>query len=75
MKKFFTLATLLICLALMTSTVWAESAITRIKDIAKVQGVRSNQLMGYGFGFIEAWWKRCVRKQDEFTAFEKNFYS
>lgn len=32
------------------------------------------QLMGYGFGFIEAWWKRCVRKQDEFTAFEKNFY-
>jgi Glycosyltransferases, probably involved in cell wall biogenesis len=33
------------------------------------------QLMGYGFGFIEAWWKRCVCKQDEFTAFEKNFYS
>ena len=32
------------------------------------------QLMGYGFGFIEAWWKRCVRKKDEFTAFEKNFY-
>ena len=33
------------------------------------------QLMGYGFGFIVAWWKRCVLKQDEFTAFEKNFYS
>ena len=33
------------------------------------------QLMGYGFGFIESWWKRCVRKQDEFTAFEKTFYS
>lgn len=32
------------------------------------------QLMGYGFGFIESWWKRCVRGQDEFTAFEKNFY-
>ena len=32
------------------------------------------QLMGYGLGFIEAWWKRCVLKQDEFTAFEKNFY-
>ena len=32
------------------------------------------QLMGYGLGFIEAWWKRCVRKKDEFTAFEKNFY-
>ena len=32
------------------------------------------QLMGYGFGFIESWWKRCVLKQSEFTAFEKNFY-
>ncbi len=32
------------------------------------------QLMGYGLGFIAAWWKRCVLKQDEFTAFEKNFY-
>lgn len=32
------------------------------------------QLMGYGFGFIEAWWKRCVKGKDEFTAFEKNFY-
>ena len=32
------------------------------------------QLMGYGFGFIVAWWKRCALKQDEFTAFEKNFY-
>ena len=32
------------------------------------------QLMGYGLGFLESWWKRCVLKQDEFTAFEKNFY-
>ena len=32
------------------------------------------QLMGYGLGFLKAWWKRCIRKQDEFTAFEKNFY-
>ena len=32
------------------------------------------QLTGYGLGFIESWWKRCVLKQDEFTAFEKNFY-
>jgi hypothetical protein len=33
------------------------------------------QLTGYGLGFIESWWKRCVLKKDEFTAFEKNFYS
>lgn len=32
------------------------------------------QLMGYGFGFIESWWKRCVLRQDEFTAFERTFY-
>ena len=32
------------------------------------------QLMGYGMGFIKAWWKRCVKGEDEFTAFEKNFY-
>lgn len=48
MKKIFTFATLLACLLLITSTVFAESAVTRIKDIAKVQGVRNNQLMGYG---------------------------
>ena len=33
------------------------------------------QLMGYGLGFIEAWIKRCIFKQDEFHAFENNFYS
>ncbi|MBQ9561694.1 MAG: glycosyltransferase [Prevotella sp.] len=32
------------------------------------------QLMGYGCGFLEAWWKRCVLGKDEFQAFEKNFY-
>ena len=32
------------------------------------------QLMGYGLGFIESWWKRCVRGQDEFQAFEQTFY-
>jgi glycosyltransferase involved in cell wall biosynthesis len=32
------------------------------------------QLMGYGLGFIEAWWKRCILKKDEFQAFERTFY-
>ena len=32
------------------------------------------QLMGYGCGFMESWWKRCVLKKDEFQAYEKNFY-
>ena len=43
------------------------------------------QLMGYGFGFIESWWKRCVLKKAEEPAggqsekdrqsFEQKFYS
>ncbi len=32
------------------------------------------QLMGYGTGFLCAWWKRCVCGKSEFAAFEKNFY-
>lgn len=32
------------------------------------------QLIGYGTGFWRAWWQRCIRKQDEFEAFRKNFY-
>lgn len=32
------------------------------------------QLTGYGFGFIESWWRRCVMKKDEFQAFENTFY-
>ncbi|MCR5820529.1 MAG: glycosyltransferase [Bacteroidaceae bacterium] len=32
------------------------------------------QLIGYGTGFIRAWWKRCICGRDEFTAFKDNFY-
>ncbi len=32
------------------------------------------QLMGYGSGFISAWWKRCVCGKDEYHAFDKTFY-
>ncbi len=32
------------------------------------------QLMGYGCGFLQAWWKRCICGQDEFSAFDKTFY-
>ena len=48
MKKIFTILTLILCFMFTASTVFAESAPTRIKDIAKVQGVRANQLLGYG---------------------------
>lgn len=32
------------------------------------------QLMGYGCGFIKAWWQRCVLGKGEFEAYKKNFY-
>ena len=32
------------------------------------------QLMGYGCGFLSAWWKRCVLGQSEFSAYNKTFY-
>lgn len=35
-------------LSLMPGLASADSAVTRIKDISKIQGVRSNQLIGYG---------------------------
>ena len=48
MKKIFACLAALSLVLVMSATVFAESAMTRIKDVAKVQGVRSNQLMGYG---------------------------
>jgi len=32
------------------------------------------QLTGYGCGFINSWWKRCIRGKDEFSAYKKTFY-
>ena len=32
------------------------------------------QLVGYGSGFIRAWWHRCVMGGKSFTAFDKSFY-
>ena len=32
------------------------------------------QLLGYGLGFCKAWYKRCLKGQDDFTAFDKVFY-
>lgn len=37
-------------------------------------GAAFTQLIGYGCGFIQAWWRRCVRGKGEFEAYTKNFY-
>lgn len=32
------------------------------------------QLLGYGSGFIIAWWQRCILRKGEYSAFKKTFY-
>lgn len=32
------------------------------------------QLCGYGAGFLQSWWRRCILKKEERGAFEKTFY-
>ncbi|MBQ3917432.1 MAG: glycosyl transferase family 2, partial [Bacteroidales bacterium] len=32
------------------------------------------QLVGYGTGFLRAFWERCILGKGEFEAFKKNFY-
>ena len=32
------------------------------------------QLIGYGTGFLRAWWRQYVLGKSEFEAFKKNFY-
>lgn len=49
MRKLSILFTIAFCLTtLMSTSIASSNAVTRIKDVAKVQGVRSNQLVGYG---------------------------
>ena len=56
--------------------VFIDSSIRNKSMVIGYLSIKSSfvQLFGYGFGFLTAWWKRCVLKKDEFSAFEKNFY-
>lgn len=49
--------------------------VTRSPKVACLAVVAAfTQLMGYGFGFINAFWNRVVLRQDEYHAFDKTFY-
>lgn len=49
MRKLATSVVIAICVLAVAATALASAgAVTRIKDVAKVQGVRTNQLVGYG---------------------------
>lgn len=41
---------------------------------AKAVAASFIQLLGYGSGFLVAFWQRIILKRDEFEAFKKNFY-
>ena len=48
MRRLIIIITIVSCTMAIMATALASGAITRIKDVAKVQGVRTNQLVGYG---------------------------
>lgn len=48
MRRIIITMTVVFCMMTVMTTALAAGAVTRIKDVAKVQGVRANQLVGYG---------------------------
>ena len=62
--------------ALYSAIILVHSACLNRSLLIGLLSVRAafTQLMGYGFGFIDAWWRRGVRGKDEFSAFENTFY-
>ena len=66
----------LVPLAIYAIVVCADAALQYRSMKIGLLSVRAafTQLMGYGCGFLEAWWKRCVKRQDEFQAYSHNFY-
>ena len=61
---------------LYSAIIFADSAIQYKSAGIGIRSIAAAfvQLMGYGCGFIYAWWQRCVMRKDEFHAFEKTFY-
>ena len=66
----------LLPLLLYSLLIFTDSSIQNKSVKIGILSIRAafTQLTGYGCGFIEAWWKRCVQGKDEFSAYQKNFY-
>ncbi len=66
----------LLPLLLYSILIFTDSSIQNKSIKIGILSIRAafTQLTGYGCGFIEAWWKRCVQGKDEFSAYQKNFY-
>ena len=63
-------------LLLYAAIIFVDSTIKNDSEKIGLLSIRAAfvQLLGYGCGFLQAWWRRCVRGKDEFAAFEKTFY-
>ncbi len=72
----FVCAGSLLPLILYSFLIFADSTSKNDSAAVGLLSIRAafTQLMGYGCGFIEAWWKRCVLGKDEFSAYRHNFY-
>lgn len=66
----------LIPLLLFSLLIWLDATFSYRSIKVGVLAIAASfvQLVGYGTGFLRAWWLRCVCGRDEFSAFEKNFY-
>ena len=75
-KWYWLCAAPLLALLAYCLTIFADASIKNrsVKIGFLSVGAAFVQLMGYGCGFICAWWKRCMLGKDEFSAFEKTFY-
>ena len=69
-------AVALLPLVLYSALIFVDSTLLNRSVLIGALSIRAafTQLLGYGTGFLVAWWRRCVQGKDEFAAFEKNFY-
>lgn len=63
-------------LLLFSLLIFADSSIQNRSVWIGLLSVRAafTQLLGYGCGFLKAWWHRCVRHKGEMQAYQKTFY-
>ena len=63
--------------ALYSSLIIVDSLMQNKSGLVALLSIKASfiQLLGYGTGFIRAWWLRCVwGRNEELQAFKNNFY-
>ncbi len=66
----------LLPILLFSLLVFIDAALRNRSLVIGVYAVAASfvQLVGYGTGFLRAWWNRCLLGYGEFEAFKRNFY-